>query len=133
MDPNHDANKIKGIAGLMIAVFAIIGFVVFLIIQYRDVKQIEKDGVYVVGKITSSTSRKNGRSFTFTYVYKGNAYETALLAPTYKYKEGDLKFIRISSSNPSNSMFGDDYPQPGPCITFENAPAEGWKEIPECK
>ena len=132
MEYNQTPNKIKTIILLLVVVFGIIGFAVLIINRSANVKKIKEDGVYVLGKNTSSMTWKNGRAFDFMYVYKGVVYETSVIAPAYAYSEGDLIFVRISPSDPSKNTRGN-YPRPGPCITFDAQPAEGWKEIPTCK
>lgn len=133
MESIEKLDKIKGVMGLVLALSLLIGISVVLVKRSLDVRQIRKDGVYVIGKVISSTQVKNGKSFTFRYYHKGQAFETSLTAPSKKYKEGDLIFIRISSSHPSKSMFTDGKRQPCACFTFEMSPPEGWKEMPLCQ
>ncbi|WP_127129658.1 hypothetical protein [Pseudoflavitalea rhizosphaerae] len=133
MDSNQKLSKTTALTVLLIGVLGIVGFLILQVNSYIKVRQIKKDGIYVVGKNTSSTSSKSGRSYYFTYVLNGSEYEKILTDVSNKYKEGDIVFFQVSSSEPSKSIWNDDFPRPGPCITFETAPPDGWKEIPVCK
>jgi hypothetical protein len=126
--------KFKAVIALLLIISTITMTVTTVYRGFKNGKKIEKDGVYVIGKITSvSKGSKGTTNFDFTYVYKGEAYETSLGSLASEHKLDEEMFLRVSSSDPSVSMFIDGYPQPCECYSFETAPEDGWKDIPVCR
>lgn len=126
-------NTYKTLLGLLL----IIGFVIYLIFSFitegKKMSRVKKDGVYVVARVESFEKRNNGRIFHYQYSYKEEEYTFSIKALGSEYSIGDLVFVLVSASNPNENYYDEDDPRPGPCITYENSPPEGWKEIPICK
>lgn len=127
---------LRNLTGLILLVAAII-FTVILLFSVKDpeFEQITKDGVYVVGQASDIKSNtKSSSIFVFNYKYKGMEYKFHIGDVGSRYAKGDLIFIKISASRPEFSTHSEfSFPPPGPCITYESSPPEGWKEIPACK
>ena len=126
----------KNLLGLILVIGSIVFTIILLFsVETKEAKQIKKDGVYVVGRATSiGQRRKSSADFIYTYRYKGAEYKFEIGDVASFFKKGELVFLKISASNPEYCNYSErKFPRPGPCITFETQPAEGWKEIPTCK
>ena len=100
-------------------------FLVFAYLYaYESNKEMDRNGVYVLGKVT-----KPGRlSVDFEFVYQGRLYQANNRKVKRNQYLGEILFVKVLpyNTNVARLIFDNQVPK---CI--DEAPYNGWKEIPK--
>lgn len=89
--------------------------------------------VYTIAKIDNvSSGGKQGLSYGAYYFYKQKKYSLKFTAYSFEnLKMESLIFIKIDTLNPRSYILIDFSTRPS-CFVFDDAPLNGWKELPTC-
>ena len=116
----------------VLGIIFIILFSVFLYLTNRNDKTLlEKSGVYVVGKLFSSSS-KGEISWVYDYQYKfgDKIYHKSFTGPLPSENKNDsLMFFKILVQDPEVCQQLPKIKVPK-CITFLSMPPKGWQNLP---
>jgi len=118
-------NRTKGL--LFLLIFVVLGISYQILLQ----KQIGAEGVYIKGTVVNVEGRKNGIMITLRYKFRNKFYEGRMGGQFGKQDIGKQFFVQILPPNPADILLLDDKPVPE-CLTFFDAPLEGWQELPSC-
>jgi hypothetical protein len=124
---NFRKNKTEIIGVLFLITLSIY----LLVINKSEEGQLNKKGVYLVGKLFSSSS-KGEISWIFKYQYKfnGKVYYRSFTGPlSNKSKNDSLMFFKILPNNPEicRQITTETVPH---CLTYSSTPNQGWEKLP---
>jgi hypothetical protein len=112
--------------------FLIIGVTLFFVVyKYIGTQSVKRDGIFSKGVVVGSDSYKGGTNVTVQYKYLNTIYESSIGSDLGKGAIGRQYFIQFKPEEPDEIVFHREKPVPN-CLTNEDAPKEGWKEIPSC-
>lgn len=96
--------------------------------------RLDRDGVYILGKVTKWERAKNGTHYEIVYVFNDVSYSSGFLATGSILDIGSKIFIRIVPENPKihELLYRTRVPD---CLTLSKVPTGGWRALPadSCK
>ncbi|MFD2907431.1 hypothetical protein ACFSX9_01660 [Flavobacterium ardleyense] len=106
---------------LLILIVCLVSFV-----AYYNKYKLEKNGIFVIGKVVKNTHGTGNDGFFFKFHYKNTEYD----GWCFTNSEGNIGksyFCIINPKNINKSVLLVDYPVPD---SISKSPYNGWKKIP---
>ena len=120
-------NKIE----IIVIIFLLSLSIYLLVINRSDKNQLNKKGVYIVGKLfTSSSEGEVSWVYKYQYKFNGKVYYRSFTGPLPKKSINDsLMFFRILPDSPEicRQISDELVPQ---CLTYSSTPNMGWDKLP---
>lgn len=115
---------------IALVVFALL-FLILVLKTNDQKKQLLKDGVFVLGKLNSSSfGGDQGWVYSYKYWLNGKEYLRKFTGPIKKeILEDSLLFFKVSVSKPEICREYSDTKVPS-CLELNEVPAKGWKSLP---
>jgi len=114
---------------IIAVIYIIICFTLWVV--FRD-REIERNGVYAIGKIIKYQAEADGSS-VFVDLYLGNKISQTIVSTGCSNCVDSFFYIKVLKQDLSRVIIYFNSPVPA-CIQNElKVPEEGWKEIPVCK
>ena len=116
------------IVGILILITLSVSLFLF---NNKEVNELDKDGVFVLGKLISSTSEgEMSWVYRYEYYFNGNGYSRSFTGPVKaEILRDSLMFFYILPESPSTCRQISDVRVPV-CLGLNDVPKYGWKELP---
>lgn len=94
--------------------------------KYRN---LDENALYINGRISSTSSRKNGVSYEYDYVYKGKSYEGHYIGSGGDFRKEDFILIKFQSTDPQihKALFNYKFLSN---VDNKEFPLDGWDTLP---
>lgn len=113
-----------------IVLYSLIGLIIISLIikNIYEANSIEKNGVYVIGRIDDVKGAYQGRRVYYSYKYQGIIYKNDFVTDQIHMSDkGRRYFLKVDSTCPQKTSIEYKVPIPD---TLQESPYNGWDTLP---